>query len=126
MSPRYARLSCSRTCHRLKDAQRVVLRLTRVIRGFSEAISEKQGLTIEHAEVQVKLNELAEKVGGWRSMSDAYFQVFVDRYMNGNFLLKYTLDDHEVFQQELKRRVDEDIIDTVPPPKRERLLKRLC
>ena len=83
------------------------------------------GATIEHAEVQVKLNELAEKVGGWRSMSDANFHVFLDRYMNGNFILKYALDDHEVFQEELKRRVDEDIIYTVQRPKRESLLKRL-
>jgi hypothetical protein len=51
-------------------------------------------------------------------MSDANFNVFVDRYVNGDFVLKYVLADHEVFQEELKRRVENDIMDIVNPPKR--------
>ena len=51
-------------------------------------------------------------------MSDANFDVFVDRYKNGDFVLKYALEDHTHFQEELKRRVKKDIMDTVNPPKR--------
>ena len=51
-------------------------------------------------------------------MSDANFDVFVDRYMSGDFVLKYALEDHRDFQEELKRRVKKDTMDTVNPPKR--------
>ena len=51
-------------------------------------------------------------------MSDANFNVFVDRYMNGDFVLKYALEDHRDFQEELKRREKKDIMDNVKPPNR--------
>jgi hypothetical protein len=51
-------------------------------------------------------------------MSDANFSMFMDRYMNGDFVLRYALEDHRDFQEELKWREKKDIMDCVKPPKR--------